>query len=187
MYSKHSARGEIHSIRSGRHIVIGKKSSTIDFQIRHRASAGSKVPLEIDGIEPDSVGGIRGLKHQEHGHCIHGVLKTPFQKPGAMRTRQDPAVAQSQVPDSSIPGAPWNAVAASGPNLHLAPTVLGRSLRATGAHKHEDHSYRDDDRSYFGWPHDLCRVGTIQEQCVCQQWQAFQCVQHKGLQEVGKS
>src|SRR6201993_736078 len=117
MYPKHAAGRKVHSVRSSWHGVVGEQSSTVDLKVGHDRTPGCEIPLQIDGIEPQSVSGVGGLKNKKHGHSIDRIFKSSFQEAGAVRTRQDPPIAQSQIPNASILRATRNGVSASRPEL----------------------------------------------------------------------
>ena len=70
-----AARGEIYTRRAGRHIVVRKKCSAPEFDVRNDPTRLCKIPFQGEGIQPEAVGGAAPLNHHENGHDIHRVFE----------------------------------------------------------------------------------------------------------------
>ena len=108
--------------------MVGKQRAAAEFKIGHDSSPGGKVPLQIQGIETDSVCGVGRLKHQESRYGIQRVLESSFKKSRAVGPGEDPSVAQPGIPHPGIRGAARDGVAAAGPKLYLVSPILDPGL-----------------------------------------------------------
>src|SRR5450755_2791750 len=122
-------RGEVHRIGSGRDIVVGEQGPAAEFKIGDDASAGSKVPLQVQRIETRSEGCVGRLEYHEHRYRIQRVFESSLEKCRPVRTGQDPSITEPYVPHSGIRSSARDGVTAAGPELYLVPAVLDSGLR----------------------------------------------------------
>jgi hypothetical protein len=131
--SAHRCGGsEVHAIRSRRHIVVGGEHSTVEFEIRGKASVASEVPLKSEWAESHPVSGIRGLEDKKHRGGVNGVLKTSAEEAGEMRPGKDPSIAQAGIEYANILCAASHGVAASNPQLNFMAALLRADLGDAG-------------------------------------------------------
>ena len=61
--------------RIGRHVNIAEQSSAADFGVRDNAAVSGEVPLQRDGVDPDSIGVSGALENHEDRHHVHRVFE----------------------------------------------------------------------------------------------------------------
>lgn len=87
-----AARGEIYPRSAGRHIVIREKCAASEFEIGNNLSRLCKIPFQREGIQPEAIGIVKFLDHQEDGDYIHREFELTAQKAWADRSGQNPAI-----------------------------------------------------------------------------------------------
>ena len=124
---------EVHVIRSRRNVLRAKQGSASELQIGDDVLRRSKVPFQINRIEPATVNRLRcvrargaaeagnatldfGLVDEVYRYKINGVLEIATQEDGAVISREDFSEAQTGVKDANSRCAPGNRVAASEPD-----------------------------------------------------------------------
>ncbi len=121
--------------------MVGKQCPAAEFEIGHDPSPRGEVPLQVQGIETDSVRCVGGLEHQKSRYGIERVLESSFEKSRPVRPGQNPTIAQAGIPHSGIRGAARDGVAAAGPKLYLVSPVLDPGL-GPGQRRSEQQQYR---------------------------------------------
>ena len=65
--------------------MVGKQCPAAEFEIGHDPAPRGEVPLQVQGIETDSVSCVGRLKHEKCWYGIERVLESSFQKSRAVR------------------------------------------------------------------------------------------------------
>src|SRR5579871_1568840 len=117
MHAQRSLIHEVDAICVGGNVVVGKQHSAGEFQVRGDIAVTDEIPLQAERIESDAVGGIRGLKDEEYGNGVEGVLEAAAQNAREVGPSKDPSVAQPGVECAGVFGAARDGVAAAHPDL----------------------------------------------------------------------
>src|ERR1019366_1683218 len=91
-------------------------------------SAGGENPFQPHGIHSRTVRGVCRLEYYKCRHRVHRVLESSVEETGAVRSGQDPSIAESSVPHAGVLGAARNRAAAASPHLEFMTALLGAIL-----------------------------------------------------------
>ncbi len=81
-------------------------------------------PFEPHRIHSRPVRGIGPLEHDKRGDRVQCKFEASVKKAGAVRSRQDPSIANAGVPYTRIFGPARNRVSAPAPHFDLMTTLL---------------------------------------------------------------
>src|SRR5277367_1196934 len=127
--SDRTARREIHARCSRRCLLGGEERAAAKIDVRRNTVVLDKVPLQRERIQTESVRRAGFLRQPKDGNNIDCEFEAATQWTRRDRIRQDPAVAQTQVPHTRVSGAAVDAVASAGPYLEVMTPVLWSGLR----------------------------------------------------------
>ena len=91
-------------------------------------SARGENPFQTQRIYSCSVRSVCRLEHDKRRHRVHRELESSVEKTRAVRSRQDPPIANSRVPHARVFGPARNRVPAASPNLEFVAAFLGAIL-----------------------------------------------------------
>jgi len=141
---------EIHVIGSGGNILIGKEDATAEFEVGRDGTAGGKIPFQVERIESSSISSVVFLENNEGWNGVQSILEAPFQEAGAMRTGENPTVAQTCIPNASIATATRDGVSATGPDGDFVAIGFGTSLGVQGRRQNANAEEDGDEFSHDG-------------------------------------
>src|ERR1700722_15239626 len=125
MRADRAARSEVYVRGAGRRLLIREKGAASEVDIGHHIVARNKIPLEGERVEAEAVSGAGALDYEEHGDNVDRVFEPSFEQARAGRIGENPAVSQSDVPNSGAGVAAVEPVAAASPDLQFL-AVVGR-------------------------------------------------------------
>src|SRR5208282_1820913 len=102
-------------------------------------SAGGENPFQAHRIHSCSVRGVGWLEDNKRRDRVDREFEASVEKTGAVRSRQDPSIANSRVPYARVLGPARNRVSASSPNLELM-TALLRTILGDGERRRQEQS-----------------------------------------------
>ena len=105
-----------------------EQDPSIQFDKGSDMSARCENPFESHWIYPGSVGSVCRLEYDKGRHCVQGKFESPLEKARAVRSGQDPSVADSGVPCARIFCSARNRMPAAGPDLEFMAAFLGTIL-----------------------------------------------------------
>ena len=114
---------EVYFAGEGGNVVVGEQDATSQFEIGRKAAMALEVPLEAEGIEAHTIGGIGGLENQEHRHGVNCIFEASAKNAGKMRAGEDPTLSESGIENSRASGASRDGVAAGGPDLPFSSAI----------------------------------------------------------------
>src|SRR5208337_2693267 len=127
------ARGEIYRRSSGRNFVSRKQRASIQFEVGRNVSAGGENPFQAHRIHSCPVRGVCSLEDNKRRDRIDRKFEASVEKTGAVRSGQNPSIANSRVPDAGVLGPAGNRAPTARPHLEfmtaLLRTILGDGER----------------------------------------------------------
>src|ERR1019366_4633628 len=118
-------------------------------------SAGGENPFQPHGIHSRTVRGVCSLEHNKCRDRVHRVLESSVEKTGAVRSGQNPSIAESRVPHAGVLGAARNRAAAARPNLQLMTALLGAIL-GDGERSGQEESQKECEKKRYSIPNGWC-------------------------------
>src|SRR5260370_26124943 len=128
--AKGAAGGEIDAGGGFWDFGVGEKSAAAKLEIGNDAAVCVQRPLEGEGIYADAVGGVCFLNDKKDGDGIDCVFQAAAEEARAVRSSENQAVTEADIPHAGAGLAAIEPMASAGPDLQFVSALDRASLRA---------------------------------------------------------
>src|SRR5260370_25998099 len=126
--AKGAAGGEIDAGGAFWDFGVGEESAAAKLGIGNDAAVCVQRPLKGEGIYADAVGGVCFLNDKKDGDGIDRVFQAPAEEAGAVRSSENQAVTQADIPYAIAGRASIEPVSPAGADLQFLSALDRRSL-----------------------------------------------------------